>query len=739
MTSPTHYGATPDEWSILADVAGMTADMLPVVSNPGARVSPDSKLKALGKVPSLFNSAGEAVGIAKWTAKVSTVRDIDRWCAQPDLGICLQTRVVRALDVDIDDADIVARIVEIASRHLGHLPTRSRGDSAKCLLAFTLSGNFTKRILRTASGAIEFLATGQQFVACGTHPKGARYEWVEGTPYDFPTVSVEAFEACWAELMHNFATEEVVVVGEGRALREARRQVDVEDDVAQFLYDKGWVLSESRDGRLNITCPFEHEHSGPSADDTATQYMPKGVGGFELGHFSCLHAHCANRNDGDFVIAIGAVAEQFDIVEVPEGEAEDPAEMPMFLRNPESGKILTNLRNAMMGLRAPAWCGVDIAHDQFRDELMLTPAGKAQWRAFRDADYARLRLQLEGKGLALGVELLKEVVGLRADENRFDSARMWLEQEVPAWDGVDRIESFYPRVFGAADTPYARAVGLYTWTAMAGRVLDPGCKADMVPILRGEQGLRKSSAVAAMAPSHEFFAELDLSARDDDMSRLMRGKLIAELGELKGLHNREVEAVKAFITRRHEQWVPKYREFATTFPRRLLFIGTTNRHEFLADDTGSRRWLPLECAGVDVGADELKADVGAVERDRLQLWAEARERWTACGVMWEDAERLAKAEHEHYRISDSWEEVVREWLNDFDDLDAEGDRAGGRNGDRPLRSHDILVGALRLDPKGIKRGDEMRLGSVLAALGYERKVRSVEGRNAKVWVKGEAR
>lgn len=736
MTSPTQYGATADDWAILADVAGMTADMLPVVSNPGARVSPDSKLKALGKVPSLFNSNGEVVGIARWTEKTSTGRDIDRWSAQPDLGICLQTRVVRALDVDIDDADIVREIVGIIGQHLGYLPNRMRADSAKCLLAFTLPGNFTKRILRTETGIIEFLANGQQFIAAGTHPKGARYEWLAGTPYDFPEVSVEAFEACWAELMHCYATEEVVVVGEGRALREARRQVDVEDDVATYLYDQGYVLSESRDGRLNITCPFEHEHSGPSADDTATQYMPKGVGGFELGHFSCLHAHCANRNDGDFIEAIGAVASQFDVVEMQEGEEPDPAEMPMFLRNPESGKILTNLRNAMLGLRAPAWCGVDIGHDAFRDELMLTPNGKNQWRAFRDADYARLRLQLEGKGLALGVELLKEAVGLRADERTFDSATLWLTEEVPVWDGVARIESFYPRVFGTVDSPYTRAVGLYTWTALAGRVLDPGCKADMVPILRGKQGLRKSSAVAAMAPSHEFFAELDLSGRDDDMSRLMRGKLIAELGELKGLHNREVEAVKAFITRRHENWIPKYKEFATNFPRRLLFIGTTNKHEFLADDTGNRRWLPLECAGVDVGEDEPKANIEVVERDRLQMWAEARERWTACGVEWEAAERLAGAEHEQYRITDAWEDVVREWLDEFDDLDAEGDGAGCRNGDRKLRSHDILVGALRMDPKGIKRGDEMRLGSVLAALGYARKTRKVEGRDAKVWVKG---
>lgn len=726
-----NWGATPDDWALLSDVAGLTADLLPVVSNPGARISPDSKLKTLGKVPSLYNAAGEVVGLGRWTEKKATARDIDRWQDVPDLGICLQTRTVRALDIDIEHVDTVNRVCSIITEHLGPLPLRGRADSFKVLLAFTLPGEFTKRILKTEHGAIEFLAAGQQFIAVGTHPKGERYEWEGGTPCEFPAVTREAFEACWAELMHQFATEEVVELTQGRALKESRRKVDVPDETADFLFEHNWVKSENRDGRLNIVCPFEHEHSGPSADDTATQYMPAGVGGFEVGHFKCLHAHCANRNDGDFLEAIGVVAAQFDVVELTEEEAAAEVEMPRFARNPETGKILSTLSNAVLALRSTAWCGVEIATDTFRDELMLTPTGKRQWRPFRDADYARLRLQLEHKGLKVGVDLLKEVVALQADDCRFDSAQLWLEQEVPDWDGVERIEGFFPRVFGTEDSAYTRAVGLYTWTAMAGRVLDPGCKADMVPILRGSQGLRKSSAVMAMVPDEQYFTELDLAVRDDDMSRLMRGKLIAELGELKGLHNRDVEAVKAFITRRYENWIPKFKEFSTTFPRRLLFIGTTNRKEFLADDTGNRRWLPMECAGVDVGEGLPKADVAYLEQHRDQLWAEARDRWFAAGVMWREAERLAEREHEKFRLTDSWEDVVREWLDDFDDL------TGATNGDRLLHSHEVLVGALRFDPKSIRVGEERRLGAVLTALGYERRTRRIDGRAVKVWVRRE--
>lgn len=718
--SEQRWGASPDDWVDLAVVAGLEEDLLPVVSNPGARIDPDSKLKTLGKVPSLYNPAGLVVGIGKWTEKRATARDIDRWSAQADYGICIQTRVVRALDVDIDDPEVAGQVFAVISRHFGSLPVRERDDSAKFLTAFTMPGDFTKRILKTRHGAVEFLANGQQFIACGTHPKGARYRWQAGTPYDFPTITREAFEACWAELLAQFGIEEVIEYNAAKALKEVRRAVDVPDQVADFLIEKGWVLSSTRDGRLNITCPFEHEHSGPSADDTATQYMPKGVGGFEQGHFHCLHAHCAGRNDGEFLQQIGVYADAFDIVEAEPGDGPEP---PPFQRDLKSGEFLTTIHNVMLALNATEWLGVEIVRDDFRDELMIGPPGKGKWRAFDDADYLRLRLQLERRGIAVGAELMREAVNLRATENRVDTAIAWLENEVPAWDGVPRIESFYSRVFGVPDDEYARAVGLYTWTAMAGRVLSPGCKVDMVPILSGAQGLGKSRVVAAMVPNHAFFAELDLSERDDNMSRLMRGKLVAELGELKGLHNRDVEAVKAFVTRQHESWVPKYKEFATTFPRRLIFIGTTNRAEFLADETGNRRWLPMTVVRAD-------ADLVAQERD--QLWAEGRERFRKDGVLFAQAQRLAEARHADYRIHDSWEEVVREWLESMDDI------TGCAHGEMPLRARDVLVGALRIEPRAIKRGDEMRVGGVLRALGYERRVMKVAKNNAKVWVRNPA-
>jgi hypothetical protein len=178
----TQWGATPEAWAHFDMVLGLTADLLPVVSNPNAKVSPDSKMKALGKTPSWYNGRGEAAGIAEWTTRQSSGANIDAWMREPDYGICLQTRAVRALDIDVEDPVLAKEIEDAFAREVGgdHLARRIRHNSGKRLVAFSIPDGqggdegFFKRSFRLANGAglVEFLATGQQFVAVGTHTSG---------------------------------------------------------------------------------------------------------------------------------------------------------------------------------------------------------------------------------------------------------------------------------------------------------------------------------------------------------------------------------------------------------------------------------------------------------------------------------------------------------------------------------------------------------------------------------------
>ncbi len=711
------WGAGPDEWVHFADRLGLMVDLLPVVSNPNAKISPDSKMKQLGKTPSRYDKQGLVVGIPQWTQHITTERDIARWIKHSDLGISLQTREVRALDIDIDDPMQAQRVVDLISLAAGDLPKRMRSNSGKALLAFSMPGEFAKRIIRTEHGIIEFLATGQQFIAVGTHTSGERYQWEGGLPDEIPTLSPAEFEALWAALVEAFALPD----GEQRMRNGllptvARKRDDINDPVVGYLQDMDMVREWSRDGRVHVECPWSDEHtsdSGPSA----TSWFPAGVGGFAQGHFKCLHAHCASRTDGDFLEAIGYAALDFEVTVAEAGEQEvEP--WPVFTRD-KNGRIESTADNVTKAIARPDIVRCRIAYDEFKDALMVAPEATVSWRPFTDTDYTTVKIELERRGFKNpGTEIVREGVKLIAHRNRFDSAIDWADSL--QWDGIERVEMFLSTHYRAEDTTYARAVSLYMWTALAGRCLRPGVQADMSPIFVSGQGTGKTRGIRAMAPEEGSFVEVNLEHRDDNLARGLRGKLVGELAELRGLMTRDAESIKAWMTRTHEEWIPKYQEFAVRFPRRLLFIGTTNEDEFLADSTGERRWLPIR-----VG----ESDIGMIERDRDQLWAEAVVLFKEKGIIWREAQELAVKHHAEFKVHDSWEGPIRRWL-ETDEMDSE---EGEPRKMRPFKLHEMLSSALGLDPKNVSRREELRAARVLRGLGLQNGPVRVGGQVQKCW------
>lgn len=409
-------GATPEDWAHFDVLLGLTADLLPVVSNPRAVISPDSKLQALGKTPSRYNAARQAAGIAKWTEHATTPSEIATWSRERDLGICLQTRRVRALDVDVTDPQLASQIHAFIAQQVGALPVRSRSNAAKFLVAFELPGEFFKRRVKCASGMVEFLATGQQFIAVGLHPSGVRYEWSAGLPDAFPVLSGDQFEALWAQLTATFGIEAAT---ESTASVKAQKMADAAsaDAVAQFLLNAGRVKRTERDGRLHITCPFEDEHTGDSGE-TSTTYWPAHTGGYANGHFRCLHAHCEHRGDQDFLDAVGYVDEdllgEFSAIGAPAPAGDEPQPItdappptakPMRFQvlsahvfaqgQPMSWLVKSVLPKATLGVlfgesgAGKSFIGVDLAAD-----IALGTA----WRGLRTARARVIYVVAEGAG-----------------------------------------------------------------------------------------------------------------------------------------------------------------------------------------------------------------------------------------------------------------------------------------------------------------------------------------------------
>lgn len=407
----------------------------------------------------------------------------------------------------------------------------------------------------------------------------------------------------------------------------------------------------------------------------------------------------------------------------PGGELGRAAE-PTFQRD-RHGMIEPTLTNAIRALKNPAWLGFDVRLDRFTGGMMI--GGPGAWRPMKDADLTWLRAKLEKLDFKpVAKELMRDAVYALADLRAIDTAQEWLSGLV--WDGVPRVAGLLENYFGIDGGPYATACSQYAMTAHAARVLEPGAKADMLIVLCGPQGYQKSTGIAALAPDVKYFSELSFKTDEDNAARKIRGRLVVEIAELHGMRGKSVEGIKAQLSRRVDSWVPKYQEFAQDYARRCLFWGTSNENGILNDPTGSRRFLPHTVNRM--------IDADGIARDRDQLWAEAVALYQANGVMWQDAERLARDVHADYQEQDEIDGVIEDWIHRpvFGlDISAQGISPADQGYFKPIDLYNGIADVAGL--RSFDKSTQTRLGKACARLGYKKQAMRIGGKSTKVYKK----
>lgn len=738
-------GASPGEWDAVI-AAGLLEQMLPVVQNPGLPRSPASALKTVGKVPSQLNAYGEVVGVPQWTKHVTTAEEVAKWRRNLDIGISIRLGAhMAAIDCDVDDKAVAEGILAIARRYFGDAaPIRVRADSARWLMPIrTVDFTTAKRRYTLRCGDVpEILGDGCQFVACGTHPRGCRYRWI-GNIKDMPSVTSETFEAFIREMVDTYGTgEELICRGSSRA--PAGDDADVIFDRLYHWIKKNLPFDERRPGELDIPCPWEHEHSSGKTLDGSTTYYCAGTHGYAAPAFVCLHSHCSGRGLPDFEAWAATkgyertTAADFEGIEAylekeehTDGTLKTQEEKDHYtecvykicrFKDEKSGKIAANLSTVVAALQAGRdYCGVDVRHDTFRNTEVYREKASEDWQPLTDARAIVTRkFLLENRGFgSIPRDLMRDAVLAAGYENSFDSMKDYLDRTLPEWDGVDRITNFFARYCASADTPLQWAIARYMWAALYGRATSTeGIKADIVIVLVGRQGARKSTLVRALAPRDDLAGEISLETRDADLARQVRGKVIIEIPELVGMSKKDVAAVKYWISLDRDAYIPKYQERETVSPRRCIFIMTTNDRSFLSDTTGNRRYGVVEVGQINIEA---------VRRDSLQLWAQARVLFEKEGIDHRSVEQLSAEENKKYMYSDPWDEAVASWLES-----REREPEAAR---QPLTAGNILSFAIGASTARVSPADGRRLAAVMERLGYALRFARLNGKFTRIYQK----
>ncbi len=204
--------------------------------------------------------------------------------------------------------------------------------------------------------------------------------------------------------------------------------------------------------------------------------------------------------------------------------------------------------------------------------------------------------------------------------HKFHPVRQLLESL--EWDGKEHISQLLPDYLGAEVSPYTYEVLKLWMVAAVARVCRPGCKFDYCMILKGEQGLGKSTFLRLLALKDEWFNDSLDSLDSDKAVQSLTGSWVIELAELKSLARTSggVESVKRFLSATQDKYRIPYERRADVFLRQNVFAGTTNKSDFLQDETGNRRFLIIQ-----VGITEPKKDLFGPEAvdDIRQAWAQA--------------------------------------------------------------------------------------------------------------------
>jgi len=276
-------------------------------------------------------------------------------------------------------------------------------------------------------------------------------------------------------------------------------------------------------------------------------------------------------------------------------------------------KYPLNTENICRILRNHAEYKGTLRFDSFRSAAERRADGA--WRALTDVDAIDVQTRISilfPQFVMLGKNMAWDALMKVTEENKYDSASDFLKSLT--WDGTKRLDSWLSSTYHTPDDKLHRSIGSNWIKGLVKRIVEPGCKFDYVLVLEGPQGIGKSTSLGVLAGSLGH-VETTMSTDNKDFFMQFLGNSIVEFSEGETLSRTEVKRMKALITVQIDKYRPPYGRVVTENPRRSVFAMTTNQEEYLKDESGNRRWLPVAVIG--------NADIAWLKENRDQLLAEA--------------------------------------------------------------------------------------------------------------------
>ncbi len=176
-------------------------------------------------------------------------------------------------------------------------------------------------------------------------------------------------------------------------------------------------------------------------------------------------------------------------------------------------------------------------------------------------------------------------------------------------------------------------------------------------ILIGEkQNTGKSSWIRFLCPKAlQSYMTENISTDKDSLIAICENFII-NLDELSTLTKIEVNALKSIFSKDKVKVRLPYGRRATTMPRIASFIGSTNKTQFLTDETGSVRFLNFEVNRIDWNYIH-EIDINIAWSQAYQLWKSGFE-YELTAAEYQENERI----NDSYRLATAEMELLSKYL-----------------------------------------------------------------------------
>ena len=207
--------------------------------------------------------------------------------------------------------------------------------------------------------------------------------------------------------------------------------------------------------------------------------------------------------------------------------------------------------------------------------------------------------ELNKAGIKCYIGRLRSILGSDFCE-KFNPFTTYINS-LPKWEGeVDYIKQLADTVKTTQQELWEKCLRMWI-VAMIGSAVDDSIINHTVLILCGRQGVGKTSWILKLAPGtlKDYVFTGTIIPNDKDTLVNLSECLLINLDELENLSKSEIGSLKELITKPLVRIRVPYGRNNENKVRRASFTGSVNDKLFLADITGSRRFLPFEVIHLD--------------------------------------------------------------------------------------------------------------------------------------------